>query len=258
MNEVVKTKKNELVTADFDAYSGAGYGHQTSTDFLIPRIAVLGDLSPQLKKNKAEYIEGAEVGDIVDVAMGEILAKQGSTFDFLPVIRVKEVIEWKPRNEGGGIVSRHILNETMEAYCTGLGVSQNKDFEYINNAGNELVETHQYYGINLSADNRWSFMPMKKSNLKIARKWFTKATSIKLPNGNQAPLFYKSYKIGSFLDSGSGNEWWNYQVNDGPLLQETGDGWQAIFADAVKLMEAVQSGQAVADVRGDETTEEAF
>lgn len=250
MNAIVKKDKQELaVGTAFDDYSGEGYGHQDSTDFLIPRAAVLGDLSPQLKKNKAEYIEGTEVGDIVDVAMEEILAKQGASFNFLPVARVKEVILWKPRNSGGGIVDRQPLNETMDSFTGKLGIQVNDKFEYKDADGNEWIETHQYYGLNLDADCRWMFIPMKKSNLKIAKKWFTKATSIKMPNGGQAPLFYKTYKIGSFLDSGGGNEWFNWSVGDGPLLQDYSPDWQDIFTSATGLLKAVSSGQAVGDVR---------
>lgn len=250
-NEVTKANNTQLATETaFDSFAGEGYGHQSATDFLIPRIAVLGDLSPQVKKNKEEFIEGAEVGDIADVAMGEILAKQGSTFPFLPVIRVKEVIEWKPRTQGGGIVSRVELHDTMENYVAKFAdVRQNEKFEYLKPNGNELIETHQWYGIILNADLRWSFVPMKKSNLKVARKWMTKASSIKLPNGRQAPLFYKTYNLGSFLDSGNGNEWFNWKINDGPLLEKFSDNWREIFDSAVKLKEAVQSGQAKGDVR---------
>lgn len=251
----VKSTGNEVATATaFDAFAGQGLGRQTSSDYLIPRIAVLGDLSPQLKKNKAEYIEGSEVGDIVDVAMGEILAKQGAFFDFLPVARVVELIEWKPRSAGGGIVKREIMVDSMETVANRLGIKPNDKFEYINKAGNELIETHQIYGINLSSANRWSFVPMKKSNLKIARKWFTKATAITLPNGGQAPLFYKTWKFGSFLDSGNSNEWWNWIIKDGPLLQELPD-FQKLFEASVKLLEAVNTGDAQADMRGEEATD---
>lgn len=251
MNAITKANKTELATATaFDDFAGAGFGHQDASDFLIPRYAVLGDLSPQIKKNKAEYIEGAEVGDIVDVAMGEILAKQGQTTNFLPVLRVKEAIEWKPRSAGGGIVNRVILNESMDDYAGRLGVTRNDKFEYINKSGNEIIETWQYYGLNLDRDNRWSFIPMKKSNLKVARKWNTRANAIKLPNGAQAPLFYKTYKLGTFLDSGNQNEWYNWEIKDGPLLQDYAPNWQEIFQSAVNLKKAVESGQAKGDVRG--------
>ena len=251
-NEVVAAKTNAVANVgEFDDFAGQGYGHQAATDYVIPRIAVLGDLSPQVKENKEEYISGAKIGDLVDTAMGEILAKRGEAFSFLPVIRVKEVIEWKPRTQGGGIVNREVLEDTMENYANAHGLKQNEKFEYLNSKGNELIETHQWYGIILNGDYRWAFLPLKKSNLKVGRKWFTKATSVKLPSGQQAPLFYKTYQVGSFLDSGNGNEWYNFKIGDGALLPEFTEDWKPIFESAKKLLEAVKSGQAKGDVRED-------
>ena len=253
-NEVAEIKKTAVATADaFDAFSGSdSYGHTAQSDFVIPRIAVLGDLSPQLKKNKAEYIEGSEVGDVVDIAMGKILAKgfAGEVFPFLPVVRVKEAITWKPRTAGGGIVKRVILHEDMSIYATKEGAVQNEKFEWKLKNGDEIIETVQFYGINL-ADQMPCFIPMKKSNMKIARKWLTKMMATKLPNGKTAPMFYRSWNIGSFLDSGNGNEWPNFIVNEGPLLQEL-EGWQDIFTAATTLLEIVKAGDFKADLENEE------
>lgn len=259
MTNAVAKKQNTAVSTEsaFDAFAGEGYGEVSASDFIIPRIGVLGDLSPQTKKNKAEYIEGAEVGDLVDIALGEILAKGlgQETFDFLPVCRVKEALRWRPRTSGGGLVGRDKVVGDFDAFAREQGANPNDKREYFFDDGDELIETHQYYGINLSSDMRWSFIPMKKSNLKIARKWFTKATSIKLPSGNQAPFFYKTYKIGSFLDSGNGNEWPNWTVSDGPLLQDYSDDWEEILQAATRLKEAIDEGDASGDVNGFEGEE---
>lgn len=251
-NEVTIKETNALATASaFDDFSGDGFGHTSASDFIIPRVGIVGSLSPQLKKNKAEYIEGAEEGDLVDVAMSKILAKgfKDETFPFLPVVRVKEAITWKPRTAGGGIVKRDILNEEFEAYAAREGAVQNEKFEFKLSNGNEIINTNQFYGINL-IDGTPCFIPMKKSNLKIARKWMTKMRSIKLPNGKGAPMFYRTWNIGSFLDSGNGNEWPNFTVNDGPLLQEV-DGWQDIFTAATELLKIIDSGDFRADVDND-------
>lgn len=251
-NEIAKKKENAVVSAGvFDEVAGDGFGSLASTDYIIPRLAILGELSPQISSRKMEHIEGAEVGDMVDVVMGDILAKQGSTFDFLPVSRVKEAILWKSGR--GGLMRREPLNETMDSFCAKLGIERSADgFEYKDKEGNEWIETHQYYGLLPSHENRWVFLPIKKSGLKVARKWFTKATSIKLGNGQQAPLYFKTYKIGSFLDNGNGNEWYNLKVDDGPLLQDYSDNWHGVFESAKLLSESIASGDAVGDVREDD------
>jgi hypothetical protein len=43
----------------FADYADAGFENVTNNDILIPRISILQDLSPQVKEEKAEYIEGA-------------------------------------------------------------------------------------------------------------------------------------------------------------------------------------------------------
>ena len=243
----VARKENTALANAFDDVDDLGFGHESASDYLIPRIAVLGDLSPQIKKTRPEYIEGAEPGDIVDTSMGEILAKQGETFEFLPVMRVKEVIEWKPRTSGGGIANRETLSETMESYAERVGATVDKEkYEFHMPNGNELIETHQYYGI-LLEDMRWAFIPMKKSNLKIAKKFFTRARAEKLPNGNPAPLFYNVYNYGSFLDSGNGNEWYNWTISKVGKTQEKANAGELV-ASAKLLMEAVRSGEKTGDL----------
>ena len=254
-NEVaIKNESPGLVDIDFDAFAGNdSYGHTSQSDFVIPRVAVLGDLSPQLKKNRAEYVEGSEVGDIVDVAMGKILAKgfSGETFQFLPVARVKEAITWKPRTAGGGIVNRHLLNEEMAVYASRQGAVQNEKFEWKLSNGNEIIETIQFYGINLD-DQIPCFMPMKKSNMKVARKWLTKMMATKLPNGKTAPMFYRTWNIGSFLDSGNGNEWPNYTVTEGPLLLDLPN-YKEVFQAATSLLEIIKAGDFKTDEINDDS-----
>lgn len=48
------------------AQNGTGAGNENvgASDMLIPRLKLLQDLSPQLKKSKPEYIEGAQAGMI--------------------------------------------------------------------------------------------------------------------------------------------------------------------------------------------------
>ena len=105
-NELEKRKNTEVSTETaFDAFAGEGFGHQDATDFLIPRVAILGALSPQVKKNGADEIEGAEIGDIVDVAMDEFLAKQGKSFDIVFVARKKTAFLWKPRKLVAGLLT---------------------------------------------------------------------------------------------------------------------------------------------------------
>lgn len=237
-NEVVtKTGGTELATNDalsiLDQFAGAGFGDVSASDFNIPRIGIIGDLSPQIKKNDAAYIEGAEAGNIVDVGMAQIFA---DGIEFLPVARVKEWIQWAPRKTGQGIMNRYDYD-----YIKENNLERNERNEYLEKDGSEVIETWQFYGLNLTAGGRRSFLPMKKSNLKIARRWFGQMNELLLPNGNKAPLFYHTWKLGSFADSGNGNTWWNWTVGKGSQVTEL-ENANAVVKNAVEFFEQVNSG----------------
>jgi hypothetical protein len=235
--EVAKAGSTEVSTIDaaslLDEFAGAGFGDVSASDFNIPRIGIIGDLSPQIKKNDAAYIEGAEPGHIVDVGMAQLF-KTG--IEFLPVARVKEWIRWAPRKTGQGILDRYDFD-----YIKENNLERNERNEYLEKDGSEVIETWQFYGLNLSAGGRRSFLPMKKSNLKIARRWFGQMREERLPNGNIAPLFFNTWNLGSFSDSGNGNTWWNWTVAKGtPILQlEARD---RVVADAVDFLKQIEAG----------------
>lgn len=240
---VAKAQSTAVANAEaFEAYAGVGTDFGAN-DVTIPRIGVLNALSEELKKNSAKHIDGAAPGDLVDSGLGEILAKQGEKFAFVPVARVREVIVWKPRQRGGGIVSRDPLVGTMEDWTANNGFKLSSEkYEYKDDEGNEAIETWQYYGLVVNnADVYPAFLPMKKSNIKIAKGWNMKMSKIKLPSGSTAPMFYSSWLIGSFLDSGNNNEWWNFSVEKGPNVFEL-DNASEIFEASVSLREIIEAG----------------
>lgn len=242
MSKEITTKKEntELVVADaasiLDQFAGEGYGDVTASDFNIPRIGIIGELSPEIKKNHSRFIEGAEPGDIADIGMSQVF-KDG--IDFLPVARKKEWIRWRPRKTGEGIADRYDYDFIKEN-----GLVRNDRNEYIvtDGSGDEVIETHQYYGLNLSANGRRSFIPMKKSNLKVGRRWFGQLREERLPSGAIAPLFYYTWHMGSFLDSGNENQWYNWTITKGTKILELANR-DSLIADAVDFLKQIEAGQ---------------
>ena len=60
--QVQKKKENLPMASMFEGDAHKGMEHMGADDLALPFIRILGDLSPQVKKSKAEYIEGAEPG----------------------------------------------------------------------------------------------------------------------------------------------------------------------------------------------------
>ena len=56
------TKKETQLPAYMKEGGNRGSENVTSQDVMLPRIDIIQDMSPQHKKTKPEYIEGAEVG----------------------------------------------------------------------------------------------------------------------------------------------------------------------------------------------------
>ncbi len=254
--EIKKTNTALVGAEDFASLAGEGFGETNATDFVIPRLGLLGELSPQLKKSNAKYIAGAEVGDIVDAALGEVLAKgyNGEVVQLLPVKRVKEVLEWKPRTAGGGLVHREPLLVPFEDYARKRGAKQDAEkYEFKLANGNELIETWQLYCLDLSRGAMPCFVPFKKSNLKVIRTWFTKRANTKIPGTpNALPLLFRTIDLGSFEDSGNSNTWANYTISDGPSLPEMGD-YTDLKMAAEAFLDILKSGNYTADIDQEES-----
>lgn len=249
--EVAVKKENAIAGMDdFASLAGEGFGDTNSSDFVIPRLGLVGDLSPQRKEGNAKYLADAKVGDIIDGALNEILAKgyAGETVHFLPVKRVKEVLEWKPRSAGGGLVSREPLVGRIEDVAKARGANVNDKFEWKLPNNNELIETWQLYGLDLGRDCMPVFVPFKKSNIKVVKPWFTKRANTKFPGTQNAlPLLFRTVLLGSFKDSGNGNEWSNWTITESASLPEMGD-YKDIKAAAEAFLDILKSGAFVADV----------
>ena len=76
MNKETNITKREnagtLATVNFEADAGAGSQNITQDDLALPFLKVLGQLSPEVNKQNAKFINGAEPGMIVNSVTKEI------------------------------------------------------------------------------------------------------------------------------------------------------------------------------------------
>lgn len=234
------------INDSFSSYENAGLENVTSADIIVPRLNILQSLSPQLNPKKPEFINGSSVGDICDVGTGEIF-KEGILF--LPVYYRKDYLEWAPRSSGKGLVAIHdssILDE-----CT-----KNDKNQYMLSNGNYISETAQFFGLNITAKGRKSFIPMTSTQLKKARRLLTLSTGEKLdrPDGSTftPPLFYRAYNLTTVVESNNEGEWSGWKVERGPTLPELAEqlglDWVALKEEAVKFLETLRAGNAKGDL----------
>jgi len=248
---IVKAQTNALMDASgFEEFAGAGMEGVKADDMLVPRLGILQALSPQVNKRKSEYIEGAEQGLIADVGTGELFA---DGIWFLPVHYRKDLLEWAPRDSGKGLVNVHtdpsILDQT----------TRNDRNQPVLPNGNYIAETAQFFGLNLTAGRRMSFIPMTSTQLKKARRWNTLAMGEKLKRGDgsefTAPFFYRTYNLTTAAESNNDGDWFGWKVERGLALpeinlEEHGIDWRVLKEEAVAFRESLIKGAVRADVSG--------
>lgn len=243
-----RTNLPATTSDDFADYAGAGLENVRASDLLVPRLTILQALSPQVNKRKSEYITGAEAGMIADVGTGELFV---DGLWFLPVQYRKDYLEWAPRDSGKGLVAVHTDPAILDA------TSRNDRNQPVLPNGNYIAETAQFFGLNLSAGRRWSFIPMTSTQLKRARKWNTLATGEKLkrPDGSEftPPLFYRTYNLAVSEESNAEGDWFGWRVDRGLALPEIteelhGMDWRVLKDEALAFRESLVAGIARGDV----------
>jgi hypothetical protein len=239
---------SSLSTEDFALFEGAptGLENVTSKDVLIPRMTILQALSPQLNKQKPEYIKNAEVGDFCDVAMGDTF-REG--FNFLPVYFAVVYLEWAPRASGKGLVANHglAIPKELEKQLS----KDDKGRDVLPN-GNYIVATATWFGLNLTAGGRRTFIPLSSTAFKASRNWMTKITNEKLNLGGReisAPIYWRGWTISTTHESNAQGDWFGWKMEAGPTVLEI-DPTKNLLNSAKDFYAQIRSGF----VQGDFTT----
>lgn len=234
--------------SDFEDDAGSGLENVKASDLLVPRLTILQALSPQLNPKKPEYIEGAKVGQICDVGMGEIFP---DGVLFLPVYYSKVWLEWAPRSTGKGLVAIH-GDDAVMAHTT-----KNDKKQSILANGNLIAETAQFFGLNVTANFRMCYVPMASTQLKKGRKWLNLATGEKLSRADgstfDAPLYYRTYTLTTAEESNNEGDWIGWRIDRAPTLPELesiGIDWRGMKTEAVRLRDLIAAGNVKADTTG--------
>ena len=207
---------SDTTLIDYSKHAGAGMENITSDDLQIPFLQIVQTNSAEVDKGHADYptkhIEGVESGDIIDTVSRTIVAKFDQPLNVIPTGYYKAYVEWRSRDQGGGIVQVH-KDPNIISQCT-----KNDNFKDVLDNGNEIVTT-AYFTVLYENDGNWekAIVSMSASQLKKAKMWLSKITSIKLtsPEGNkyQAPIFSHKYSLTSITQSNNKGSWFGWKVD---------------------------------------------
>ncbi len=232
----------ELAELGQEAQRNAGAGtSQDREDNLMPFVVVLQDMSPQVKKREPTYIDGAEPGMILRTDIKKLY----KSLLFQPVVFDKKVVEWVPRDAGGGggkgFVATH---DKMPADA----INPTKDGKVLKNAwisektGHNYVETRYHYG-NILDEDTGAITPavigMSATGHSVSRSWMSLMNQFRV-GGVIAPSWFRCYEIGTEERRNAQGNWFVFSVRDrgwvSKPLREIGEA----------LSKAVTSGEKVA------------
>lgn len=241
---------------DYGADAGAGFQGQTGDDYSMPFLALLQDLSPQVKG--AGKIEGAEPGLLFNTVSGEI----ADEVNFIPALTEHVFVEWIPRKQGGGFVGKHPpsseIVQKAKAASTAFG-------HYETPEGNGLQETFYVYGVLDLGDGRVEPVAIAFASTKITvyKKWMTRVKLFTLDGRTSPPLFAHQVVIsGARQSNRQGQEFYNLQIEPaGDSIRESLlSPEDPRFLAAKAIGQLVKSGQARVDyaAAGEESEQEVF
>ena len=235
---VAQKKTTEVVVSELDKLleedSGAGLENFTTEDMQIPFIRILQALSPQLNKQDPLYIKGAEQGDIFNTVSGEIY-KADTGLTVVPAYFEKKFLEFALRSTGGGFI-RELSPDDKDINLT----NREGTIEMLP-SGNELVRTHQHLVIAKGEDEMApAVLDMKKTQLKVSRRWNTLKNGIRLPSGKPMPLYGTAWKITTVSESNDQGTWYNYKLD---RITEITKDIESMMLEARNMYQSVRKGE---------------
>jgi hypothetical protein len=213
--------------------SNRGSEEVTIQDVTIPRLSIIQDLSPQRKKNNAEYIDGAEEGMMFNTVTNQLFAEPVL---FVPVYFRLEWLVWKHRDAGGGLMGVFDTQDEAVAFIAGhmlAGQTTEKGEPVL-----EAQDTAQHFGLlldpNSPADNPHAteiVVSMSRSQLKPSRQL---NSQVRIAGGDR---WERYYRLSPVQVDGAKGDYWNWKVEQLGFVSE------AVYQQAEALYEAVKTGQ---------------
>lgn len=230
-----------------EADAGSGSENVSSDDLAVPYLSILQALSPQVDEDNAEYIMGAKRGMFFqNVNMVTWSGTDGILV--VPFAYERKIIEWIPRDNGGGLAGVHDLNTPLLKEA----VNNERGVPCLSN-GNNLVDTSQQYVLYENpASGMWepAVISMKSSAQKKSRLWNSLISQQLIPGSTrQAPRWLFKWKLTTIREEKDGNSWHNFEIARAGVVD------MEMYSKAKDLSEAFKKGQVRASDTGnpDET-----
>ena len=243
MNQVATKKEGALATNLFEADANQGAQNISQEDLALPFLKVLGQLSPEVNKRDAKYVEGAEPGKIINTVTNELF----DSIDIIPCHYKRQYIEWQDRGTSTGApVAIHEAGSDIISQTT-----RGKDYKDRLPNGNYLENTANHFVILMGSSPTTALISMKATQLKVSRKWNSMMMGIKLQGKNglfTPPTYSHIYSLKTVQMSNDKGTWFGWDVSKvGPVED------RATYDIAKNFAETVGKGEVQAKYGSEES-----
>ena len=148
----------------------------------------------------------------------------------------KKFLEFALRSTGGGFI-KELSPDDKDINLT----NREGTIEMLP-SGNELVRTHQHLVI-AKGENEMApeVLDMKKTQLKVSRRWNTLKNGIRLPSLVNLCLFYgTAWKITTVSESNDQGTWYNYKLD---RITEITKDIESMMLEARNMYQSVRKGR---------------
>jgi hypothetical protein len=230
-NVAVRDTAGALSSNLFEGDANKGSQNIAQDDLALPFLKVLSHLSPEINKQHAKYLEGAEPGMIMNTVTNELFDGNKGV-DILPVFYKRQYIEWQERGAGTG-APVNIYEASAKLPQTTRG-KDNKD-RLAN--GNYLETTASHFVLLLGKSPTTALISMKATQLKISRKWNSLMMGIKMEGKNglfTPPTYSHIYNLKTVQMSNDKGTWFGWDVSlKGPIKDKSVYEVAKTFSDRV-------------------------
>jgi len=224
MNKEQRIMKHEkagaLATNIFEADAGAGSQNITQEDLALPFLKVLGQLSPEVNKQNANFINGAEPGMIVNSVTKELYdGKKG--IEVIPVHYERQYVEWKERGttSPGAPIAIHKADSDIINTTT-----RDKNWKDRLPNGNYLENTANHFVILLGSSPSTALISMRATQLKVSKNWNSLMLGLKMQGEKglfTPPTYSHIYTLRTVQMSNDKGTWFGWSVSKvGPVSDQ--------------------------------------
>lgn len=218
-----------------DRNSHRGDENVTTDDLTIPRIVLIQDLSPQYKKDKPEYIEGANVGDMFNTVTNQVY---GNNITIIPVLFRKEFIIWKDRKAGGGFRGAYPTYKEAQAAMAALDPAEQPSCK--------IKDTAQQFVIIVDGRSTMDNPVFEEAVISLSGGLMGASRNLnsmcKMAGGDR---FSRAYKMASVEVKGAKGEYKSYKFHPLGYVSET------LYRLAEASYAAITAGERDVDRRSD-------